>query len=344
MTTYTYGPFARLASAGGATFEISAEDQRLRKAFGGNVTYFVPGAGGALLAEHVNGTWKDYVWLNGRPVALVANGTVYSVHADQTGRAMALTAPNQSVAWAARNDPFDRSTVTGSAALFPLGFPGQYLDAEDNLWHNGFRDYDAKTGRYIQSDPIGLGGGVNTYVYVRGNPLNNIDPSGLICISDATARVIGAIAGGAVTGALTGAANGKGNPWAILGGLVSGAAISGGTQALSNSLSSSNPSANSSAASGFSNFMGSLVQDRGNAGAAIASGLIAYAGAETGTGAGIVPQMGGQLVTYVGAATIANRGLGAGSLVAGPMFGVAGAYTHLATEAAAKSYNDCDCD
>lgn len=180
VTAYTYDPFGRLSNAGGATFDISAEDQRLRKAFGGDVTYFVPGAGGGLLAENTNGTWKDYVWLNGRLVAMVTGGTVYSVHADQTGRAMALTAPNQSVTWASRNDPFDRNTVTGSAAFFRLGFPGQYWDAEDSLWHNGFRDYDYKTGRYIQSDPIGLGGGVNTYAYVGNNPLSYVDSLGLV--------------------------------------------------------------------------------------------------------------------------------------------------------------------
>ncbi|GAA2741320.1 RHS repeat-associated core domain-containing protein [Kitasatospora cinereorecta] len=60
----------------------------------------------------------------------------------------------------------------------PLRFPGQYLDDETGLHYNVFRYYDPATARYLSSDPIGLGGGVNPYAYV-GDPRRIADPLGL---------------------------------------------------------------------------------------------------------------------------------------------------------------------
>ena len=60
--------------------------------------------------------------------------------------------------------------------------PGQYFDKETNLHYNGARDYDPAIGRYIQSDPVGLLSGLNSYGYANQNPLSFTDPSGLFGI------------------------------------------------------------------------------------------------------------------------------------------------------------------
>src|SRR6185437_9817070 len=160
-------------------FYINPEGQRLRKAGGSTgTTYFAPDSSGDLMAENDNGTWVDYVRLNGRLIGRISGGQVDAIHTDQVDRPDTVTDASQNVIWHAKNYPFG-STVTLANITLNLGFPGQYYDAETWLWNNGYRDYNSGFGRYIESDPIGLGGGVNTYAYVGSNPISYVDFLGL---------------------------------------------------------------------------------------------------------------------------------------------------------------------
>ena len=97
------------------------------------------------------------------------------MHAEHLGTPRAITRPaDNTVVWKWDEDPAN----TGPAFKYNLRFPGQYYDQETGTHQNWFRDYDPRTG-YIQSDPIGLAGGISTYAYVGSNPLSFIDPVGL---------------------------------------------------------------------------------------------------------------------------------------------------------------------
>ncbi|MDB2387471.1 RHS repeat-associated core domain-containing protein, partial [Shewanella sp.] len=81
--------------------------------------------------------------------------------------------------WQANNLAFDREVFIDHIGGLNLGLPGLYYDSEKDSWQNGFRDYDAKTARYLQSDPIGLAGGNNLYRYALNSSLIWFDETGL---------------------------------------------------------------------------------------------------------------------------------------------------------------------
>ena len=69
-----------------------------------------------------------------------------------------------------------------------LRFAGQYFDNETATHYNINRDYNPITGRYIQSDPIGLDGGFSTFAYVNGNPVMLVDLEGLTGMTEEEER------------------------------------------------------------------------------------------------------------------------------------------------------------
>jgi RHS repeat-associated protein len=121
----------------------------------------------------------------------VKAGVINPIEADHLGspRNMQATAGTSSVwTWnlmantATGSNAFGEQASTGTVTDFNLRFPGQYADG-NGLSYNYFRDYEAGSGRYVESDPIGLDGGINTFAYVKSNPSNRIDPKGWVSVN-----------------------------------------------------------------------------------------------------------------------------------------------------------------
>jgi RHS repeat-associated protein len=181
---YTYnGKGERVIKKTGPATTSSASSQ--------NVIYHYDRNG--KLIEETAGDGKflaDYVYLDGTPLALIRkqenNEETFFYHNDHLGTPKVMTDKLGKVVWNVEFDPFgnDISAKARQGGYIRnvennLRFPGQYYDAETGLSYNYFRDYNPKTGRYIQSDPIGLRGGLNVFNYVQNNPLILVDPFGL---------------------------------------------------------------------------------------------------------------------------------------------------------------------
>jgi RHS repeat-associated protein len=193
--TYSFNDRGRMSEvivSGIATnYVYNALGQLIEKSGNGGTILFMYDESGHILGEYssTGALIEETIWLGDTPVAtLRPSGStiaIYYVHSDHLGTVRKVTRPSDNgLMWRWDPDTFGSVAANSNPAglgtfTYNLGFPGQYFLTESGLYYNYFRDYDPTMGRYIESDPIGLGSGVNTYAYGNGNPITNSDPTGL---------------------------------------------------------------------------------------------------------------------------------------------------------------------
>lgn len=181
---------AILNSVTQTTYAYDADELRIvnTNSLTGHVTHYVYDAAGQLIAEMNGATGaaiREYIWLGGLPIGYVDRlgsggaSRLFFIHADHLARPQKITDGTRTIVWDGVFAPFGEVHAVTGSIVNVLMFPGQVYDPETGLSQNWHRDYDANIGRYLQSDPIGLEGGINTYAYVGGNPTANVDPQGL---------------------------------------------------------------------------------------------------------------------------------------------------------------------
>jgi RHS repeat-associated protein len=194
-TTYQYDVFGNLRQAtlpSGVIIDytIDAANRRVGKTLtvGGNSTLiqaFVYDDQRRIAAElDATGTVRSRFVYGSRtnvPDYMVNNAGTYRILADHLGSPrLVVNVATGAIEQRIDYDEYGRATlVQGSWSAQPFGFAGGLYDADTKLVRFGVRDYDAETGRWTAKDPmLFAGGSTNVYEYVRGDPVNLIDPTG----------------------------------------------------------------------------------------------------------------------------------------------------------------------
>ena len=163
----------------------------------------VYGPDGNRIAEYNEATGaliRQYIWLQGAPIAVVEGGVVSFVRSDHIGRPVFATDSTGVKVWTAAYLPFGGVRVTTGTPP-TARFPGQWFQSETGLHQNWMRDYDPTTGRYMQADPFRLVDGASVYGYAGQNPGRYVDPTGQ-CFGPAAALMGACIAGGLFIGGM----------------------------------------------------------------------------------------------------------------------------------------------
>lgn len=175
---------AQLAGNTIATYNYNALDQRIGKIVSSTTERYDFDEDSQMLGEYGQ-TKRDYIWMDGIPVANVdtsgTTSTIAYVTADELGTPRAVANSSGTTEWTLpyQSNPWNEVAPTTTGYTYNLRFPGQYADAETGLFYNDERYYDSASGRFTQTDPTGINGGLDLYVYGDNSPLMFIDPLGL---------------------------------------------------------------------------------------------------------------------------------------------------------------------
>ncbi len=168
-------------------FEYDANAYRIEKQNGeGTKKYY-------LEAEHLESVYDENDqlqanYLRGAVIDEIINGFERNdsgvlenrtFHHDQVNSVVALSDHNGNAAQTLSYGPFGEAISESGNSHNAMKYTGREQDAESGLYYYRARYYDPELGRFISEDPIGFGGGINYYAYVKNNPVIFGDPSGL---------------------------------------------------------------------------------------------------------------------------------------------------------------------
>ncbi len=195
VNAYSYDWLGRLVQAlptGGSayTYKHNGLGQRVEKLNSSAMIdkQFVYDESGHQVGQYsgLNVLEQETVYLDDMPIAVLTPVSAAYVKTDYRNTPRQAEFASGNVQWAWDGQGFGESTPTTTAIAYGQRFPGQYADPETGTNYNYMRTYSPITGRYLQSDPVGLNGGINTYAYADGNPIRYVDPSGLAPYSGQT--------------------------------------------------------------------------------------------------------------------------------------------------------------
>ncbi len=126
-----------------------------------------------------------YNYADGRlPISMLRGGSTYYMMYDQVGSLRLIVDTSGNITKRVDYDSFG-NIISDSNPGFTIsfGFAGGLHDIYTGLVRFGARDFDPTIGRWTAKDPIDFAGGdINLYGYVQHNPVNFIDPEGLLVL------------------------------------------------------------------------------------------------------------------------------------------------------------------